>query len=230
MGPPPRSLAAEAHGCFMVRVRHGPNRIQGCGARDAPDSGLPSDQSKHASTIGKQSDAIKLDTDIPIQGCVKTPRSFHTLVVLVCFRGLRSIRSRKIAKNFRLRDRSPFFHDFLHSLGRFDPFTKPSANGRYLRTPDGWSRRLADVADPNPGRLKRAGSAPTKVVSGKTDVRAKAAVPCERDIGFTARKRASIRALMTTAKGRRRPSKDPVRSTAPVGSEVIQNPALIRDS
>src|SRR5271168_3047319 len=73
MGPPPRSLAAEANGCFMVRVRHGPNRIQGCGARDAPDSGLPSDQSKHASTIGEQSDAIELDTDIPIQGCVKTP-------------------------------------------------------------------------------------------------------------------------------------------------------------
>ena len=100
MGPPPRSLAAEANGCFMVRVRRGPNRIQGCGARDAPDSGLPSDQSKHASTIGEQSDAIKLDTDIPIQGCVKTPRSFHTLVVLVCFLGLRSIRSRKIAKIF----------------------------------------------------------------------------------------------------------------------------------
>src|SRR5271167_3761056 len=70
MCPPPRSLAAEANGCFMVRVRHGPNRIQGCGARDAPDSGLPSDQSKHASTIGEQSDAIKLDTDIPIQGRV----------------------------------------------------------------------------------------------------------------------------------------------------------------
>ena len=50
------------------------------------------------------------------RGCVKTPRSFHTLVVLVCFRGLRSIRTRKIAKNFRLRDRSHFFHDFLHGL------------------------------------------------------------------------------------------------------------------
>src|SRR5271167_3759320 len=71
MGPPPRSLATEANGCFMVRVRHGPNRIQGCGARDAPDSGLPSDQSKHASTIGEQSDAIKLDTDIPIHGSLK---------------------------------------------------------------------------------------------------------------------------------------------------------------
>ena len=41
--------------------------------------------------------------------------------------------SRKIAKNFRLRDRSHFFHDFLHGLGRVDQFTKPSANGRYLR-------------------------------------------------------------------------------------------------
>ena len=62
--------------------------------------------------------------------CVKTPRSFHTLVVLVCFRGLRSIRSRKIAKNFRLRDRSDFFHDFLHSLGRFDPSAFPRGMSR----------------------------------------------------------------------------------------------------
>ena len=34
------------------------------------------------------------------RACVKTPRSFHTLLVLVCFRGLKSIGSRKIAKNF----------------------------------------------------------------------------------------------------------------------------------
>jgi hypothetical protein len=39
----------------------GPNRIQGCGARDAPDSGLPSDRLDHRRT----SHAIKLDTDIP---------------------------------------------------------------------------------------------------------------------------------------------------------------------
>src|SRR6201993_5596950 len=32
MGPPPRSLAVEANDCFMVRVQHGSNRIQGCGA------------------------------------------------------------------------------------------------------------------------------------------------------------------------------------------------------
>ena len=32
MGPPPRSLAAEANGCFMVGIRRRSNRIQGCGA------------------------------------------------------------------------------------------------------------------------------------------------------------------------------------------------------
>jgi hypothetical protein len=32
MGPPPRSLAAEAIDCFMVRVRYKSNRIQGRGA------------------------------------------------------------------------------------------------------------------------------------------------------------------------------------------------------
>lgn len=33
MGPPPRILAAEANDCFMVRLRQGANRIQGCGAK-----------------------------------------------------------------------------------------------------------------------------------------------------------------------------------------------------
>src|SRR3984957_20609159 len=94
MGPPPRSLAAEANGCFMVRVRRGPNRIQGCGARDAPDSGLPSDQSKHASTIGEQSDAIKLDTDIPIQGC---PISMSFPAFCVCLE-LRSLPSTRVTR------------------------------------------------------------------------------------------------------------------------------------
>ena len=32
MGPLPRSLAAEANGCFMVRLPRGANRIQGRGA------------------------------------------------------------------------------------------------------------------------------------------------------------------------------------------------------
>jgi hypothetical protein len=31
-GPPPRSLAAEANDCFMVRIAPRSDRIQGCGA------------------------------------------------------------------------------------------------------------------------------------------------------------------------------------------------------
>ena len=31
--------------------------------------------------------------------------------------------------------------------GRLRPFAKPSGNIRYLRTPDGWSRRCAAIAD-----------------------------------------------------------------------------------
>ena len=112
MGPPPRSLAAEANGCFMVRVRHGPNRIQGCGARDAPDSELPSDQSKHASTIGEQSDAINLDTEIPIQGRVKTPARFHTDLFRSLFRALRPSRDEKIMEIFAPRGRSENFAEF----------------------------------------------------------------------------------------------------------------------
>src|SRR5271155_1663068 len=112
MGPPPRSLAAEANGCFMVRVRHGPNRIQGCGARDAPDSGLPSDQSKHASPLGEQSDAIKLDTDIPIQGCVKTPARFHTDLFCSLFPALRPLGNEKIEKKFAPRGPSQDFSMF----------------------------------------------------------------------------------------------------------------------
>jgi hypothetical protein len=32
---------------------------------------------------------------------------------------------------------------FSNGLGRFGAFPKGSANGRYLRSPDGWSRRAA---------------------------------------------------------------------------------------
>src|SRR6476620_2073298 len=112
MGPPPRSLAAEANGCFMVRVRHGPNRIQGCGARDAPDSELPSDPSKHASTIGEQSDAINLATEIPIQGRVKTPARFYTDLFRSLFRALRPSRDEKIMEIFAPRGRSENFAEF----------------------------------------------------------------------------------------------------------------------
>ena len=42
MGPPPRSPATEAHGCFMVRIPDGSYRIQDRGARFARTGGLPS--------------------------------------------------------------------------------------------------------------------------------------------------------------------------------------------
>ncbi|MFT5429343.1 MAG: hypothetical protein ACI9HH_005492 [Pseudomonadota bacterium] len=45
MCPPPRSLALEANGCFMVQARKA-NRIQGCGATIVPDSELPSDSDR----------------------------------------------------------------------------------------------------------------------------------------------------------------------------------------
>src|ERR1017187_6161587 len=75
MGPPPRSLTAEANSCFMVRVPHGSNRIQGCGASIAPECGLPSDQLYQTSNNEGQRVAVILDTKVLIQGCVKTPIS-----------------------------------------------------------------------------------------------------------------------------------------------------------
>src|SRR5674476_78965 len=72
MGLPPRSLTAEANSCFMVRVPHGPNRIQGCGASIAPECGLPSDQLYQTSNNEGQGVAVTLDTKVLIQGCVKT--------------------------------------------------------------------------------------------------------------------------------------------------------------
>src|ERR1700676_4257082 len=72
MGPPPRSLTAEANSCFMVRVPHGPNRIQGCGASIAPERGLPSDQLYRTSNDEGHRVAVTLDTKVLIQGCVKT--------------------------------------------------------------------------------------------------------------------------------------------------------------
>src|SRR5664280_1185534 len=72
MGPPPRSLTAEANSCFMVRVPHGPNRIQGCGASIAPERGLPSDQLYRTSNNEGHRVEVTLDTKVLIQGCVKT--------------------------------------------------------------------------------------------------------------------------------------------------------------
>src|SRR6266403_183994 len=72
MGPLPRSLTAEANSCFMVRVLHGPNRIQGCGASIAPERWLPSDQLYRTSNNEGHRVAVTLDTKVLIQGCVKT--------------------------------------------------------------------------------------------------------------------------------------------------------------
>jgi hypothetical protein len=50
-------------------------------------------------------------------------------------------------KNLALLDRLRNVAEFLHGLGRFDPFAKPSANDRFLRNPaEDWSRRQALVA------------------------------------------------------------------------------------
>jgi len=41
MCPPPRRLALEANGCFMVQVLRESYRIQGCGAITAPQRRAP---------------------------------------------------------------------------------------------------------------------------------------------------------------------------------------------
>jgi hypothetical protein len=41
MASPPRSLAADAHGCIMVRIRDGIHRMQGFGATFAPEWRAP---------------------------------------------------------------------------------------------------------------------------------------------------------------------------------------------
>src|SRR6516162_4905706 len=63
MGPPLRSLAVEANDCFMVRVQHGSNRIQGRSAMlRAQWAGSP------------RVVPTRLDIQIPIQGVVRDPR------------------------------------------------------------------------------------------------------------------------------------------------------------
>ena len=83
MCPPPRRLALEANGCFMVQVPRGPYRIQGCGAIIAPQwrappgilnasivaraRSTPDDRIELGSDEG-QCLSDKLDSGIPIQG------------------------------------------------------------------------------------------------------------------------------------------------------------------
>jgi hypothetical protein len=62
-------------------------------------------------------------------------------------------------------------------MGRSHPFATSSRNDRYLRIQDGGSRRIADVAGHGVGRLNWARGARTRVASGRTGVRAEAAIP-----------------------------------------------------
>ena len=78
-------------------------------------------------------------------------------------------------------DWTRLFSDIVRPEGRVYSFV-PAAHLRRLS--DVSNRRLADVADPNPGRLSWAGSAPTRVPSGRTGVRAKAAVPMRASLPF----------------------------------------------
>ena len=68
MGPPPRSLAAEANDCFMVRAMQGSTEYKVAGAWRA-QSGLPSDDDDER-RVEEKDDAKKkhLDQKIPIQG------------------------------------------------------------------------------------------------------------------------------------------------------------------
>ena len=47
-GPPPRSFAADAHDCIMVRIRTGSTEYKGVARCSAPDGELPSDHHPEA--------------------------------------------------------------------------------------------------------------------------------------------------------------------------------------
>src|ERR1700686_1244140 len=138
MGPPPRSLTAEANSCFMVRVPYGPNRIQGCGASIAPERGLPSDQLYRTWNEGHRV-AVTLDTKVLIQGCVKRPRAENaqncflsfllstvpTRVVLILFNVIETNVLRKSARS-----------EFSHSLGQQQTSGRVRARSAHLPTTD----------------------------------------------------------------------------------------------
>ena len=85
MGPPPRSFAADAHDCIMVRSLW-TYRIQGCGAmlrarwQAPPRTALLSHQKNNRSTI-----EINVDKKCPIQGLlgVHSRYGLHTRAVTV---------------------------------------------------------------------------------------------------------------------------------------------------
>ena len=65
----------------------------------------------------------------------------------------------------------------MPASGRTEPFAVPSGNGRYLRLPPVHRANLK-------GQL-RAESAPTRIASGRTGVRAIAVVPLQVEVGLT---------------------------------------------
>jgi hypothetical protein len=66
-------------------------------------------------------------------------------------------------------------------------FVSTGGNDRYLRSPDGWSRREPDMAGRDRERLSWAESTPTGVDSRKArpESRPKPPFRCERETGFT---------------------------------------------
>ena len=93
--PKPNSVEPPWYGARM------PGGVGGVASRGVPLSRSYVDSS-HPMSANTGRSLTAWRTGQIDRGRVKTPRSFHTLLVLVCFRGLRSIGSRKIAKNFSL--------------------------------------------------------------------------------------------------------------------------------
>ena len=70
----------------------------------------------------------------------------------------------------------------------FEP-RRLASNDCYLRIPAGWSRRLADLADPDPGRLIWADNAHLGVASERPQSAPMPPFHCEREIAFNAQRR-----------------------------------------
>src|SRR5258705_2334228 len=143
MGPPPRSLTAEANSCFMVRVLHGPNRIQGCGASIAPERGLPSDQLYRTSNNEGHRVAVTLDTKVLIQGCVKT-RSSRECAELFSLFSSSTVTARAVLFLFNVIEtnflRASSTSELSHSLGHFQTSSRVPARSVHPPTAD--MRRL----------------------------------------------------------------------------------------
>src|SRR6266436_4536181 len=166
MGPLPRSLTAEANSCFMVRVLHGPNRIQGCGASIAPERGLPSDQLYRTSNNEGLRVAVTLDTRVLIQGCVKTCTSrecAELFSLFSSFDGDCQSGSFLIQRNRdRLSTRKPDVGVFTQSGSN----SEVGALNRHVRYPPD-SDRAADIAG-GPVRANRRHHSMTSVACARS--------------------------------------------------------------